>query len=574
MTSPTSGFTVSDYLIVRLAELGLRDIFAVPGDYVAGWLDHVDDKDRRPARLNRYGCCNELEAGYAADAYARLRGIGCVAVTYGVGAFSLVNAVAGAYVERLPVIVINGSPGNTSSDRLAAREYSILLHHATGDYHSNYNAYKDITTHATILSSAEEAPAQIDKALAAAMARKRPVYIEVWRNLWNTECTPPSEPLKIEPLPCNENAVRAAAAEAAARLSKAAKPMLWAGIELQRFGLQQAFAGLRDQLRVPYVTSLLAKSVLSEEHAGFVGTYTGCASDYTTYTAVDEAEMLLVAGDLLTDDYTSAVEKAYARMIVAYDNTVRIGSATYTDVPLGRFLEELKKACAERQTSCGKPWISRSEQGTAAPARGKAEPMTYERFFRRIGTWVDADMTLLPDESTSMYVSCNLHVRHENGFVAQAAWGSIGYAAPAGFGLAVADPRRRSVVFIGDGGFQMTAQTLGSMACYRLNPVVFVMDNGIYGIEQALTNSEVYTNQGEQEPFDAYNVLPRWDYVRLAEALGVQGRTVATVGELDAVLDEVKATPKSPFLVQVLIPERDMPAEIIRLAKNEVPSAP
>lgn len=566
----TPGFTVSDYLIQRLAELGLRELFAVPGDYVARWFDYVDDRDRGPARLSRLGCRSELEAGYAADAYARVRGLGCVAVTYGVGGFSLLNAIAGSYVERLPVIAISGSPGSASTDRPAARKGGILLHHATGDYRSDFEAYRHVTAHAVIVSTAEQAPAQIDRALAAALAQKRPVYIEVWRNLWDAECAAPTGPLEVEPLPCDMEAVKAAAREVAARLAQARKPMLWAGIELQRFGLQPAFTELRDRLGAPYVTSLLAKSVLSEEHPGFVGTYTGPSSDYATYTAVQDADLLFVAGDLITDDYEGIVGDAYARMVVAYDNSVRIGYATYAHVPLAPFLEAVRQACAELAPACATPWALKAEPVAVAQASGEG-PVTYSAFFERMAGWVDADMTLLPDESSSMYVACNLPVRRQGGFVAQAAWGSIGYAAPAGFGLAVADPAHRPVVFAGDGGFQMTAQTLSSMAHFRRNTVVFVMDNGIYGIEQALTNPGTYT---QHEPFESFNVLPRWDYVRLAEALGAQGRKVATLAELDAVLAEVKASSKAPFLVQVMIPERDIPEEILRLASNTPPPPP
>jgi len=589
MTPLTQGFTVSDYLIVRLAELGLKDLFAVPGDYVARWFDYIDDKDRRPllmkhndhraspsgghsrlpVNLNRYGCRSELEAGYAADAYARVRGIGCVAVTYGVGAFSLVNSVAGSYVERLPVIAISGSPGSGNTDRPAARKGGILLHHATGNYRSDYDAYKNITACAVILSSAKEAPAQIDQALAIALEQKRPVYIEVWRNLWDTECTPPAGPLKANPPPCDEEAVKAAAAEVAARLARARQPMLWAGVELQRFGLQSAFAGFRDRFALPYVTSLLAKSVLSEEHPGFIGTYTGPSSDYATYQAVQQADLLLVAGDLITDDYEGIVESSYANMVVAYDNSVRIGYATYANVPLARFLEALVDACEGQPPGNVEPWIRR--QDAAATTTAGTASLTYARFFERMSTWIDADMTLLPDESSSMYVSCNLPVRRQNGFVAQAAWGSIGYAAPAGMGLSVADPAHRSVVFAGDGGFQMTAQTLSSMAHFGLNTVVFVMDNGIYGIEQALTNPATYT---EDEPFQPFNVIPRWDYVRFAESLGVKGRKVSTLDELNAVLAEVKVEAKSSFLVQVMIPEHDIPDEILRLAENKPPPPP
>lgn len=587
------GFTVSDYLILRLAELGLQDVFAVPGDYVARWFDYIDDKDRRPRLLENdacrtappsgtgripvnlhryYGCRNELEAGYAADAYARVRGIGCVAVTYGVGAFSLVNAVAGSYVERLPVIAISGSPGaNKDTDRPAARAGGILLHHATGNYRSDYDAYKHVTAHAVILSSVEEAPARIDRALTIALAQKRPVYIEVWRDLWDAECAPPAAPLKSASPPCDLGAVKAAAAEVAARLSQAKRPLLWAGIELQRFGLQQAFARLRDRLHLPYVTSLLAKSVLSEEHPGFAGTYTGPSSGYTTYQAVEQSDLLLVAGDLITDDYLAIVKKDYARMVVAYDNAVRIGHATYAHVPLAPFLEALTEALGSPKADPGEPWIRQGPGRSAEPPVDGSGPVTYAGFFQRMATWADPSMTLLPDESASMYVACNLPVSRQDGFVAQAAWGSIGYAAPAGLGLSIADPEHRTVVFAGDGGFQMTAQTISSIAHFGLNTVVFVMDNGIYGIEQALTDSEVYTQKKDPPPFEGFNVLPRWDYALLAQALGARGRKVATMAELEAVLAEVKAEAKSPFLVQVVIPERDIPEEILRLANNTPP---
>jgi indolepyruvate decarboxylase len=275
-------------------------------------------------------------------------------------------------------------------------------------------------------------------------------------------------------------------------------------------------------------------------------------------------------GDLITDDYEDIVADDYARMIVAYDNSVRIGYATYSNVPICQFLAMLEQLFAEQKPNGGTPWVHQGPVAKAEAVRGQ-EAVTYSRFFERITPWVDAGMTLLPDESSSMYVACNVPVRRQDGFVAQAAWGSIGYASPAGFGLSVADPSRRPVVFAGDGGFQMTAQTLGSMAHFRLNPIVFVMDNGIYGIEQALTNPGTYT---QHEPFEDFNVVPRWDYVKLAEALGVQGRKVATMAELDVVLAEVKAQPKSAFLVQVMIPERNIPEEILRLANNTPPPPP
>lgn len=562
-------FTVSDYLIQRLHEAGLRDVFTVPGDYVARWFDYIDDKARNDGyQLNRLGCRSELEAGYAADAYGRINGIACAAVTYGVGAFSLVNPVAGSYVERVPVVAISGSPGTVETDRPFARTYKILLHHATGNYQADRNAYRDITAVAIIVRDAQSAPAEIDHALAQALSQKRPVYIEVWRQLWDTECARPTAPLKIPALPADANAVKAAATHAASLIKATGKPLLWGGIELQRFGLQQNFADLVDATGIPYVTSLLAKSVLAETHPGFIGTYTGPSSDYATYDTVEKAELLLVIGDLLTDDYEAIISRDFASMIVAYNNQVRIGEANYFQVPLGDFLTALAGALAGQPTR--EPW---AKKGPAVidPDYGEFPPdtVTYARFFQRMLAWVSDEMTLVPDESSSMYVSCNIPVNRANGFVSEAAWGSIGYASAAAFGLSVAAPEYRPVVFAGDGGFQMVAQTVSSMALYERNPIIFVMENAIYGIEQALTNEQTYT---ADQPFNEFNKIPHWDYAALAVALGAKGVKVTTLDELDTALETVKADISHTWLVQVVLPERNIPREILRLASGEAPT--
>jgi len=567
---PTA-FTVSDYLIQRLHEAGLRDVFTVPGDYVARWFDYIDDKARNVgSQLNRLGCRSELEAGYAADAYGRINGISCAAVTYGVGAFSLINPVAGSYVERVPTVAISGSPGTGSADRPFARSYKILLHHATGNYGADRDAYEDITAEAIIISDAAEAPSMIDGALGAALSEKRPVYIEIWRQLWDAPCAKPEKPLVIPALPIDQDAVDAAAAHVASLIKEAAKPLFWGGIEVQRYGLQSAFAGLVDQTGIPYVTSLLAKSVLAETHPGFIGTYTGPSSDYSTYHTVDLSDLVVVTGDLLTDDYEGFVGKDFRQMVVAYDSTVRVGEAYYFQVPLTAFIEAL--SIALKDAGKREPWAVKGP-AVIDPDFKPFPPdvITYARFFQRMLSWVDADMTLVPDESSSMYVSCNIPVNRANGFVSEAAWGSIGYASAAALGLSVAAPDARPVVFAGDGGFQMVAQTVSTMAVYKRNPIIFVMANTIYGIEQALTNDKAYT-QGQ--PFNPFNVIPSWDYAGLAVALGAKGVAVTTLTELESALSTVKADTGAVWLVQVNLPKDDIPQEILRLATNVGPTPP
>ena len=192
MAQPT--FTVSDYILTRLKQAGLKHLFAVPGDYAAPFLTTLESFKG----IKRIGNVNELDAGYAADGYARFAGIGAFWVQYGVGAFSVLNATAGSYVERVPVVVITGSPSD--QDRLQTREYGILFHHSTGNLKADREVFEAVTVAAEIISSAEEAPEKIDRAMTALLTHHRPIYLEVYKNLWTVACERPKGKLKpVEP---------------------------------------------------------------------------------------------------------------------------------------------------------------------------------------------------------------------------------------------------------------------------------------------------------------------------------------------------------------------------------------
>jgi indolepyruvate decarboxylase len=183
--------TVAAYLKQRLEELGLERLFVVAGNYTAPFLDTILEDPRSPIVIT--GIPNEICAGYAADGYARLRGIGAVAVTYGVGAFSLLNAVAGSLAEKAPVVVINGAPTNKEfQNSLYA---GFLYSHMTSDPYSNLDVYRRITVNAERILNAGEAPHQIDAALSACISHGQPVYLEVLEDVWRTACRQPSGPL-------------------------------------------------------------------------------------------------------------------------------------------------------------------------------------------------------------------------------------------------------------------------------------------------------------------------------------------------------------------------------------------
>jgi indolepyruvate decarboxylase len=195
---------VAEYLIARLKQAGLKHLFAVPGDYASPFLVTLD----ATRGITRIPTINELGCGYAADGYARYRGIGAACVQYGVGTFSLLNCTAGSFVERLPVVVISASP--KTSDRRLEHTEEILFHHSTGDLRADQIVFENVTVASEILRSGDEAPGQIDRAIVAMLTHRRPIYLEGLNDVWYMDCAPPDGTLAPIVLRSDPNSLAAA----------------------------------------------------------------------------------------------------------------------------------------------------------------------------------------------------------------------------------------------------------------------------------------------------------------------------------------------------------------------------
>ena len=262
--------TVAEYLLIRLKEIGVDHLFGVPGDFVLGFFNQV-----LKSEIKYVGTCNELNAAYAADGYARIRGVGAFATTYGVGELSALNGVAGAFAERVPVVAITGSPA-TMLFRTRP-----LLHHTLGDYQIPLRMYEKITVAATQLVSGETAPAEIDRVMLACLTHQQPVYISIPADVVRMKCNRPDAFIFPTPIVSDAEALREAIKEALVMLDKSQKPVVIGDVELIRFKLQKEFAGLLEKTGFPYVTMMLGKTVLSEHHPQFIGLFEGDRSrDY------------------------------------------------------------------------------------------------------------------------------------------------------------------------------------------------------------------------------------------------------------------------------------------------------
>jgi indolepyruvate decarboxylase len=372
----SSEITVADYLIARLKEIGVDHLFGVPGDFVLGFLNQVMKSD-----LIYVGTCNELNAAYAADGYARIRGLGAFASTYGVGELSAINGVAGAFAERVPVVVITGSPATISF------RTRPLLHHTLGDYQIPLRMYEKITAASTQLVSAEMAPAEIDRVLSVCLSRQQPVYISLPSDVVMMKCHRPNAFIFPAVVPSDPDALGEAIKEALAMLERAQKPVVIGDVELIRFRLQKEFAGFLQKTGFPYVTMMLGKTVLSEHHPQFIGLFEGDRSRDPVRDRVESADCILQLGVLMTDfntgGFTTNLDEA--KTISANIRSVKIKHHYYENVSLQDFILVLTEKLSRRDPATLE--IHRAADGcvhryTEAYRPDAPKPLTIKRFFR------------------------------------------------------------------------------------------------------------------------------------------------------------------------------------------------
>lgn len=535
--------TVGKYLTNRLEELKLGHIFGIPGDYVLRFFDHLV-----ASKMQVVATCDEQGAGFAADAYARVNGVGALCVTYCVGGLKTVNAVAGAYAEKAPLIVISGSPG------IGEREKSHLLHHKVKDYTTQLEVYQKITVAAEAIESPEDAPKQIDRALLACIHHKRPVYIELPRDIVDEPCEPPEGRLEPHRFRGNRNALREAIAETAAMIGKAKRPVILGGVEIHRFGLQEDLLELVESAGLPIAATLLGKSIISERHPQYLGVYEGAMGRENVRSLVESADCVLVLGAFMTDInlgiYTANLD--VNKTILATSEDMSVKNHHYHDVNLKEFIRGLTKA-----EIGGKRKINVPRHRPAPSLKVKMRSsVTVKRFFERMNEFLDESMMVIADIGDSLFGAADLTIAGRTEFISPAYYTSMGYAVPAALGAQIANPERRPLVFVGDGAFQMTGQELSSIARYGLNPIVFVLNNKGFTTER-------FIHEGP------YNDVHEWAYHLMPTLLrSGWGMEVRNEGELEEALSHALTNTNSFSIINVHLDKMDRSKALERLGSR------
>lgn len=544
---PMANLSIGQYLIRRLSDYGIEHLFGIPGDYVLSFYSMLEQ-----SRLKVIGCTREDCAGYAADAYARLHGMGAVCVTYSVGGLSVCNSIAGAYAEKSPVVVISGAPG------INERKNNPLLHHKVRDFRTQLEVFQKVTIDAVELTDPLTAFAEIDRVLDAADRFKRPVYIELPRDM--VHVVPPIthsfRQVAWEP---DVKAIAEAAAETAQRIAAAKRPVIVAGVELHRFGLQNELMALAERTQIPIATTILGKSVISEHHPLFVGLYEGAIGRNEVTAFVEQSDLILLLGTFMTDInlgiYTANLD--LDKCVYATSEALQISHHHFHSVALGEFLDQLNSL--DLKTTTRKiPAEIRAPQHQEPFEIEPAAPLRISRLMSRLNTVLDLDTIVIADVGDALFAATEL-VTHDRGeFLSPAYYTSMGFSVPAAVGAAAARPDHRVVVLVGDGAFQMTGCELSTLVRNGCSPIVIILDNHGYGTER-------YLQAGDWE----YNEIHPWAYHKMPELLGGGiGHLVDTEAEFDAALSAAWDDRSTPTIIQARLVENDASETLKRIGQR------
>ena len=556
--------TVIQHLMGRLKELGIKDIFGVPGDFAFPINDAIcDDKE-----LRWIGCCNELNASYAADGYARTKGMAALSTTFGVGELSALCGIAGSFAEHNIIFHIVGIP------KTSVQEKRAIVHHTLG--HGEFDRFMSMAgpvVCAKTLITPKNCVSEVERVISAALENRRPVYIAIPHNYVHEEiptCTfPENEPVATVSKSKAASKIPKTVSETGPefleevvsiiveKLSKAKKACIIPGFLVDRFELIDRTIEIIKTSGMPYVTLAMDKSVLDETNPSYLGLYMGKLINPEIREFVESCDCVLMIGAILSDNnmgmFTAELDKS--RIIHIMPFNVNIGYAEYANVKMADILQGLVRKIPKRTDIKGP--VARPPE---KPQKNAEDPIMADYLYASYAKFFRPEDIILVDSGTSYYGLLPMPLPKGVKMYSQMLWGAIGWATPASFGTALAAPDKRVILITGEGAHQMTIQEISQFYRYGLKPIIFLLNNHGYLIERMLSKKLDY----------CYNELPQWNYQKLPEVLGCNDwitRKATTCGELDKIMEELENLDRGAY-IEIVTPKFSAPPLMEVIHKN------
>ncbi|MGE5208628.1 MAG: alpha-keto acid decarboxylase family protein [Alphaproteobacteria bacterium] len=532
---------LGQFLFEYLYRRGVRHSFGIPGDFALPtftWLEK--------SKIQNVTMTHEPAAGFAADAYSRVNGIGLVCVTYCVGGLNVLNAIAGAYAEKSPVVVVSGAPGRKD------REKDPLLHHKVKTFETQRRIYDEVTVASTVLLDEQRAASEIVRCVEACLRHKRPVYIEVPHDMVDREI-PITGVQLAAPEKSDPHTLQAAVTETLSLIRAAKKPVVLAGVELARYRTARLVVRMAERMNIPIAADLLSKSAVPENHPLYIGVYGGAmSSDEHVRKYVESADLVIMLGTFITDMsmgfYTAKLDRR--RTVLATTERVSVRYHRYDSIQFCDFLEALATA-----KITAKRFKHPNPHALLKPLRNaeRSRALGMVDVFRILSLHLDEHCCVIADIGDAIFGAVGIRSARQAQFIAPAYYMSMGFAVPASIGVAMATPSLRPYVLVGDGAFQMTGVEVSTAGRLGLNPIVIILNNDGYGTLRQIREGH-------------FNEITQWNYNKICELVGNgKGIIASTNGEFD---DALSCAQKSDriHVIEARISRNDASYQLTRIA--------
>ncbi|MDP4091404.1 MAG: thiamine pyrophosphate-binding protein [Bacillota bacterium] len=536
--------TVGNYLYDCLSREGITEIFGVPGDYNFSLLDILE----KYQNINFVNCRNELNAGYAADAYARIKGMGALITTFGVGELSACNAIAGSYCERVPVIHIVGAP------KTMVQQQHKMMHHTLldGDFDVFRKMYENISEYTAIVTP-ENAAFEIPTAIQRAKEKKKPVYMLIAIDIAEKQMV--NREFNLPQRQTDQRSLQEALQQVSRKIKMAQSPVLLPDIYVLRYNLQAQVQEIAEKLNVPVATMIMGKGSFDEIHKNYIGLYAGNLGTPEVQNIVESSDCILAVGPIWSDYNTGSFTANInpVNLIEIQPDYVKIGIAMYENIMIEDMLRELAVIISCKTAAV--PGITFPYDNNNVSLD---EDVSSNYYYPRFQQMLKENDILIADAGNFEFGLSQLRLPKGAVYITQGGWGSIGYGTPAAFGSCMAAKDRRVLLFVGDGSHQMTTQEVSSMLTNGCKPIIFLVNNQEYTVEKYLNVKNKQTH---------YNDIPEWNYSKLLEAYGGDAYKVKvyTNRELDAAISTAEEQCRHRLcLIEIYAPKMDAPVMVLK----------
>jgi TPP-dependent 2-oxoacid decarboxylase len=533
---------LADYIFERIEKTGVEHTFGIPGDFVLPFYAAQTRSNLKTVVLT-----HEPSVGYAADAYARLRGLGVALVTYGAGGLNMINPVGLAYAEESPLLVISGAP------ETRFRKDKPQLHHCVKNFNTQHDVFAQVTESTSIVDNIKTAQAEIDRVFDTTLKLSRPGYIELPRDMVNQELE--LNETKLPDLAAVNPALSVAVNEIATLLKASKQPVLMVGVEVRRFGLKDKVIAFAEALNLPVVTSILGKATFPESHPNFIGNYFGQFGNPKVKDYVEGSDCVIALGAVMTEmesgGYTAKLSPD--NLVQINNHEVMVRHHHYNGLKLDQVLDLLLETTTAKLKPTSRFTVpSIAKEVIEAPAGSKN--LTVAAMISALNEVLESsnDFSVVTDTGDCMYAGMSLQT---DIFLAPGYYVSMGFGVPAAIGAQLAMPSRRPIVLVGDGAFQMTGMEISTAVKMGLNPIVIVFNNASYAMLRFIDQQRDY--------FD----LPRWDYTELAKAVGGNGMQATSAADFKKALSAAQKSDKM-FLIDAVIESEDISPTLRRLTDH------